>query len=99
MLTHSTRGASARSNVPMSTRSVSRVVALTLSLGLALPLPVRSAPGASLDPKLGLDKWIELQLQPERIPEPDVARRLEPLATQRLATGELVRKYDLPPEA
>jgi uncharacterized protein (DUF1800 family) len=49
--------------------------------------------------KLGLDKWIELQLQPERISEPDLARRLEPFATQRLATAALVQKYDLPVEA
>jgi uncharacterized protein (DUF1800 family) len=49
--------------------------------------------------KLGLEKWIELQLQPERISEPDLARRLEPFATQRLATATLVRKYDLPVEA
>jgi uncharacterized protein (DUF1800 family) len=47
--------------------------------------------------ELGLAKWIEQQLQPERIAEPSLAQRLEPLATQRMATAELVRKYELPP--
>jgi uncharacterized protein (DUF1800 family) len=49
--------------------------------------------------KQGLEKWIDRQLHPERIPDRDVERRLEPLSTTRLATAELIRKYEIPPAA
>ncbi len=44
--------------------------------------------------KLGVEKWIELQLHPERIPEnPALAVRLKPLGTLHMQTGELIAKY------
>jgi uncharacterized protein (DUF1800 family) len=48
--------------------------------------------------RLGVDKWIDLQLHPERIPEnPDLAARLKALATLQLATWQIVEKYPLAP--
>jgi uncharacterized protein (DUF1800 family) len=47
--------------------------------------------------KLGLKKWIDLQLHPERIPEnPEVARRLEPLESLRMSQSEAERNYPNP---
>lgn len=47
--------------------------------------------------KLGLKKWIDLQLHPERIPEnPEVARRLEPLESLRLSQSDTERNYPNP---
>ena len=47
--------------------------------------------------KLGTKKWIDLQLHPERIEEsPELAARLEPLESLRLANSELTRKYPPP---
>jgi hypothetical protein len=47
--------------------------------------------------KLGLKKWIDLQLHPERIPEnPEVARRLEPLESLRMSQTETERNYPNP---
>jgi len=44
--------------------------------------------------KLGVEKWIELQLHPERITEnPALEGRLKPLATIRMEPGELITKY------
>jgi uncharacterized protein (DUF1800 family) len=44
--------------------------------------------------KLGLEKWIELQLHPERIPEnPILETRLKPLETIRMDPGEITRQY------
>lgn len=44
--------------------------------------------------KLGLEKWIELQLHPERIPEnPALAGKLEPLETLHLSSTEILKKY------
>jgi uncharacterized protein (DUF1800 family) len=48
---------------------------------------------------MGVDKWIDLQLHPERIKDVDVARRLAPLSTVGLSTHELFVRYDIPPEA
>ena len=45
----------------------------------------------------GLDKWIERQLHPERIPDAGLAPRLASLPTLRLSTAEILRGYDPPP--
>ena len=46
--------------------------------------------------RLGIDKWVDLQLHPERIPEnPDLAARLKALATLQLPTWQIVDKYPL----
>ena len=42
--------------------------------------------------KMGLKKWIDLQLHPERIAEnPELARKLEPLESLRMSQAETVR--------
>src|SRR5688572_2619851 len=47
--------------------------------------------------KTGLDKWIDEQLQPERIAEnPELEARLQPLESIRLDSSELARKYPSP---
>jgi uncharacterized protein (DUF1800 family) len=47
--------------------------------------------------KLGLKKWIDLQLHPERIAEdPEVARRLEPLESLRMSQSDAERNYPNP---
>jgi uncharacterized protein (DUF1800 family) len=47
--------------------------------------------------KLGLKKWIDLELHPERIPEnPEVARRLEPLESLRMSQADAERNYPSP---
>ena len=44
--------------------------------------------------KLGLEKWIELQLHPERIPEnPMLDVRLKPLETIRMQSADLLKEY------
>src|SRR5437660_703123 len=48
---------------------------------------------------MGLDKWIDQQLHPERIADPAVATRLGPLRTLHLSTGELIARYEVPPQA
>src|SRR5262245_52691446 len=48
--------------------------------------------------RLGVEKWIDLQLHPERIAEnPDLAIRLKSLSTLQLPTWELLEKYPLNP--
>jgi uncharacterized protein (DUF1800 family) len=48
--------------------------------------------------RLGIEKWIDLQLHPERIPEnPDLVARLRPLATLQLATWQILEKYPQTP--
>ena len=48
--------------------------------------------------RLGIEKWIELQLHPERIPEnPDLAARINALTTLQLATWQILEKYPLAP--
>lgn len=47
--------------------------------------------------KLGLKKWIDLQLHPERIPEnPALASKLEPLESLRLTQADAARNYPNP---
>jgi len=44
--------------------------------------------------RLGLEKWIDLQLHPERIPEnPILEAKLEPLETLRMDTALVVKDY------
>lgn len=47
--------------------------------------------------RIGVDKWIDQQLHPERIPEnPDLLARLKPLETLQLATWQINEKYAPP---
>ena len=47
--------------------------------------------------KIGLKKWIDLQLHPERIPEnPVLAEKLKPFDTLAMPSDELVRNYPAP---
>ncbi|MGH9591578.1 MAG: DUF1800 family protein, partial [Bryobacteraceae bacterium] len=47
--------------------------------------------------KLGLKKWIDVQLHPERIAEnPDLAAHLAPLDSLTMSQSQLVRKYPSP---
>jgi uncharacterized protein (DUF1800 family) len=48
---------------------------------------------------MGLDKWIDQQLHPDRIPDPVVGTRLASLRTIRLSTGDLLAHYEIPREA
>jgi uncharacterized protein (DUF1800 family) len=48
---------------------------------------------------MGLEKWIELQLQPERIPDSALAPRLATAPTVSLSTEVLLEKYEVPPQA
>jgi len=54
-------------------------------------------PGDLADVKrLGVDKWIDLQLHPDRIPEnPELAVRLRALTTLQLPTWQILEKYQL----
>jgi uncharacterized protein (DUF1800 family) len=47
--------------------------------------------------KVGLKKWIDLQLHPERIKEnPELAARLKPLDSLTMPTSEVARRYPPP---
>src|SRR5579859_1121372 len=47
--------------------------------------------------KMGLQKWIDQQLHPERIPEnPELAAKLDPLESLRMSQDQMVRAY--PPQ-
>jgi uncharacterized protein (DUF1800 family) len=47
--------------------------------------------------KMGLKKWIERQLHPERIPEnPELANKLAPLESLRMTEADAVRHYPPP---
>src|SRR3984885_15139624 len=47
--------------------------------------------------KMGLKKWIDLQLRPERIKEnQELEKRLAPLATLRLTQAEIAAEYPRP---
>ena len=47
--------------------------------------------------KMGVKKWIDLQLHPERIAEnPELAQRLAPLESLRLSQAETERNYPNP---
>jgi uncharacterized protein (DUF1800 family) len=48
---------------------------------------------------LGLSKWIDRQLRPERIADPGIAPKLAALETNGLSTAELIKGYELPREA
>ncbi|HEX4278634.1 MAG TPA: DUF1800 domain-containing protein [Bryobacteraceae bacterium] len=49
--------------------------------------------------RMGVAKWIELQLHPERIPEnPDLDAKLKPLETLRMSLPEIVTKYTPAPQ-
>src|SRR5438093_2672486 len=44
--------------------------------------------------RLGVEKWIELQLHPDRIPEnPALETKLKPLETLRMTTAEIMEAY------
>ena len=47
--------------------------------------------------EVGLDRWIERQLHPERVPDAGLAPRLASLPTLNLSTAEILRGYDPPP--
>ena len=50
--------------------------------------------------KMTVEKWIDLQLHPDRIPEnPILDAKLKPLQTLQLATWELLQKYPPAPPA
>src|SRR5262249_11412116 len=50
--------------------------------------------------KLGVDKWIDLQLHPDRVPEnPLLDTRLQPLETLRIAPAQILKDYPLAPFA
>jgi uncharacterized protein (DUF1800 family) len=50
--------------------------------------------------RLGVAKWIDLQLHPDRIPEnPALESRLKPLESLQLATWQIAEKYPLPQQA
>jgi uncharacterized protein (DUF1800 family) len=42
---------------------------------------------------MGVDRWIDLQLHPEKIVDKDVEARLEPLRTLRLSTKEILEDF------
>lgn len=47
--------------------------------------------------RMGVEKWIDLQLHPERIPEaPLLESKLQPLETLRLPTAQMLEKYAAP---
>ena len=44
--------------------------------------------------RIGVTKWIELQLHPEQIPEnPELEAKLKPLSTLQMSLAEVVEKY------
>ena len=50
--------------------------------------------------RLGVDKWVDLQLHPERIPEnPVLEEKLKPLETLRMEPGEIIASYPQTPPA
>jgi uncharacterized protein (DUF1800 family) len=49
--------------------------------------------------RLGLERWIEQQLHPERIDDRGLEARLSSLRTLKLDSGDLLSRYDLPREA
>jgi uncharacterized protein (DUF1800 family) len=48
---------------------------------------------------VGLLKWIDLQLHPERLSDRNVSSRLSSLHTLGMSSSELMRGYELPPQA
>ena len=50
--------------------------------------------------RIGVEKWVDLQLHPERIPEnPVLDEKLKPLETLRMAPGEIMAAYPQVPPA
>ena len=50
--------------------------------------------------RLGVDKWVDLQLHPDRIPEnPVLEEKLKPLETLRMEPSEIMRAYPQTPPA
>jgi len=50
--------------------------------------------------RMGVEKWVDLQLHPERIPEnPVLDEKLKPLETLRMAPGEIMAAYPQVPPA
>jgi hypothetical protein len=49
--------------------------------------------------KLGVDKWIEQQLHPERIDDAEAERAVARLTALKLDTADLMKKYDISPAA
>ena len=48
-------------------------------------------------PRMGLEKWIDLQLHPDRIPEnPILEARLKPFESLHLSTAEILKNYSQP---
>jgi uncharacterized protein (DUF1800 family) len=45
--------------------------------------------------KLGVERWIEEQLHPEKLPDDDLAARLKPLATMEYSPAQLMLAYNL----
>jgi uncharacterized protein (DUF1800 family) len=45
---------------------------------------------------MGLDKWLDRQLHPDRIPDGDIDRTLKTLPTYGLSTAELLKGYEIP---
>jgi uncharacterized protein (DUF1800 family) len=48
--------------------------------------------------KIGLDRWIARQLEPGSIDDEALAKRLAAYKTLSLSTGELLAKYEVPPD-
>ena len=47
---------------------------------------------------MGVDRWIDLQLHPEKIDDSALIARLEPLRTVRMSTKEIAEDFPDPPE-
>src|SRR5882757_7436333 len=47
--------------------------------------------------KIGVERWIELQLHPERIDDARLDTKLNDFPAMRLSTEELIRRYPPPP--
>src|SRR5262249_50008663 len=48
---------------------------------------------------MGLSRWIEQQLEPSRLSEPVLPSKLKALPTASLSTHDLMKGYEIPPEA
>src|SRR5579871_1900374 len=46
---------------------------------------------------MGVDKWIDLQLHPDKIDDSALSARLEPLRTLRMNTREIIQNFPPPP--
>jgi uncharacterized protein (DUF1800 family) len=80
-------------------RQFTRQIAASLRIEQALNrLTFGPRPGDAAEVrKLGLKKWIDRQLHPERIAEnPELVAKLETLDSLRMSSAELVRNYPAP---